>query len=553
MLRSLFISNYALISSLDIRLDRGLTVMTGETGAGKSIILGALSLILGQRADSKVIMSDSEKCVVEAEFDISGYQHLNTFFDENELDNDDMSCVIRREINANGKSRAFINDTPVSLVQLKELSSRLLDIHSQHENLLLSNAAYQLEVLDTVVGNAELLNGYRRDYQLWKQSQHDFLQLRKEAALAASEADFLQFQYQQLADAQLKENEQEELETEADTLEHAGEIRTALHQMVELLDGELAVLPMLKEVQALLGKNSGYLPQGKQQSERLMGAFIELKELRTELDGMQDQYELDPLRLEWVQNRLSDIYTLQHKFKVSSVQELIDKRDEYASQLKTIESFDERIEKAEKELNAYFESMSAKASTLTASRQSGRGLLEKRMIEQLTQLGMPNIRFEVEVVATTDFSQHGRDAVRFLFSANKNRDLQPVAQIASGGEISRLMLSLKAMIAEKSDLPTIIFDEIDTGISGEIAYRMGVIMKQMSNAMQVVAISHLPQIAALGDSHYKVFKDESGERTQTYIRQLNEAERLQEIASMISGDSTSEAALQHARELLMAK
>lgn len=550
MLKSLNISNYALISSLDMRPDAGFTVMTGETGAGKSIILGALSLILGQRADSKSILSDKDKCIVEAEFDISGYRHLGSFFEENELDNDSSGCVIRREISVTGKSRAFINDTPVSLNQLKDLSSRLLDIHSQHENLLLSNAAYQLEVLDTVVGNASLLENYQSLYQHWKQAQHTFEYLKDEAARAASEADFVRFQYQQLSDARLVAGEQEELEAEANRLEHAGDIRASLHQLVELLNGDTAVLSLLKEAQSLLQKTAVYLPLGEQQAERLAGAYIELKELKMELDGLQDQYELDPQRLEWVQNRLSDLYTLQHKFRVNSVDELVQLCQEYGNQLKSIDSYDEQIEDAEKAMKEAFTAMEVKAAELSSTRRGGTALVEQQMISQLSQLGMPNIRFEVEVKPTAEYTLLGRDKVRFLFSANKNRELQPVEQIASGGEISRLMLSLKAMIAEKSDLPTIIFDEIDTGISGEIAHRMGIIMKNMSQSMQVIAITHLPQIAARGEAHFKVIKDESGVRTETFIRKLTHEERLQEIASMISGDTTSATALQHARELM---
>lgn len=550
MLKSLFISNYALITSLDIRLGQGFTVLTGETGAGKSIILGALSLILGQRADSKAIKSNADKCVVEASFDISGYRHLTVFFDENELDNDGKSCIIRRELSATGKSRAFINDTPVSLVQLRELSNRLLDIHSQHENLLLSNAAYQLEVLDTVVHNQSLLQEYRREYTTWRTLTRRLELLRDEAAHASAEYDFLQFQYRQLQEARLLEGEQEELEAEADKLQHAGDIRTTLHQLVELLDGDSSVLQQLKEAQALLGRVSVYLPEGKLQAERMQSAYIELKELKVEWDSLQQDYELDPQRLEWVQNRLSDLYTLQHKFKVATVGELIVKREEFAGQLHTIESFDERIAEAVKELDECRTRLETKAKELTESRQAGTGQIEKTMVEQLLQLGMPNIRFKTDIQPTSDFTPYGCDAVRFLFSANKNRELQPVQEIASGGEIARLMLSIKAMIAEKSDLPTIIFDEIDTGISGEIAHRMGSIMQQMSRSMQVITITHLPQIAAKGQAHFKVYKDDSGKQTETFIRELKSDERLLEIASMISGDSASEAALQNARELM---
>lgn len=550
MLKSLLISNYALITSLDIRLEKGLTVLTGETGAGKSIILGALSLILGQRADTKAIKISAEKCVVEAGFDISGYRHLNDFFESNELDNDEVSCLVRRELSANGKSRAFINDTPVTLNQLRELTNRLLDIHSQHENLLLSNASYQLEVLDTVVRNQAVLQAYRQEYNAWRTYTQQLVQLRDEAAKSSVEYDFIQYQFNQLEEARLVEGEQEELESEADKLQHAGDIRSVLHQLVELIDGESSVLAQLKEAQSLLGKIQGYLPEGQLQAERMQSAYIELKELKTELDSMQQDYEMDPQRLEWVQNRLSDLFTLQHKFKLNTIEDLIARRNEFSLQLQTIESFDERIAKAEKELDESKARLLQKAQDLTASRSAGTEHIEKTMVDQLSQLGMPNIRFKTEINPASDFTPNGCDKVQFLFSANKNREMQPVQEIASGGEISRLMLSIKAMIAEKSDLPTIIFDEIDTGISGEIAHRMGTIMQQMSKSMQVIAITHLPQIAAKGMTHFKVYKDDSGKQSETYISQLSSDERLNEIASMISGNSTSEAALQNARELL---
>jgi DNA repair protein RecN (Recombination protein N) len=549
MLKSLLISNYALISKLDFRPGKGLTVLTGETGAGKSIILGALSLILGQRADSKAIQANSDKCVVEAEFDISGYKHLSDFFTENELDNDGVNCLIRREINVSGKSRAFINDTPVGLTQLRELSNQLLDIHSQHENLLLSNVSYQLEVLDTVAGNAGLLQDYRKEYQQWRQATTALEQLRNDAEKASAEYDFLQFQYQQLFDAQLQLGEQEELELEADKLQHAGEISSSLHQIVDLLDGESAVLSRIKEAQSVLSKTAAYLPEGQQQLERMESSFIELKELKIEMDALKPHYELDPQRLEWVQNRLSDLYGLQHKFKVATIDDLIDIRNRFALQLQTIESFDERIARTEDLLSECQQRLSAKAVALTEARKCGTDSLEQTMIEQLTELGMPSIQFKTSVTTSSDFTPHGCDAVQFLFSANKNREMQPVQQIASGGEISRLMLSIKAMIAEKTDLPTIILDEIDTGISGEIAHRMGAIMQRMSRSMQVIAITHLPQIAAKGEAHFKVYKDDSGLQTETFIRELNHENRLHEIASMISGDVTSDAALQHAREL----
>lgn len=551
MLKSIYISNYALITSLHIHFEGGLTVLTGETGAGKSIILGALSLILGQRADNKSIKSNEDKCVVEAHFDISGYQHLHGFFEENDLDNDGQNCLIRRELLSTGKSRAFINDTPVSLNQLRDLSNRLLDIHSQHENLLLSNAAYQLEVVDTVAGNAVELTTYQESYHLWLSVTKTLEHLKKQAAKEAAELDFIRFQCDQLQTANLIEDEQELLENELEALNHVEEIKTELNRSVGLLESEeLGVLIALKDAISAFSKVHKYIPDGTAKYERMQSAYIDLKDLNSELSNFQEKLELDPDRLAQIQNRLSDIYALQQKFKVKTVAELIALRDDYMAQLTHIESFDEEIQLCQQKLDEALLQMERSAAGLTTTRKQQLALIEKFMVEQLSLLGMPHVQFKVQLTKSDAYNEHGVDVVTFLFSANKNREMQAVEQIASGGEISRLMLTIKTLIANKSDLPTIIFDEIDTGVSGEIAHRMGEIMLKMGHSMQVITITHLPQIAAKGNHHFRVFKDDSGIQTETYIEKLSDEQRIAEIAGMLSGEQRGEAAIQNAKELL---
>jgi DNA repair protein RecN (Recombination protein N) len=551
MLKSIYISNYALISSLHIDFESGLTVLTGETGAGKSIILGALSLILGQRADNKSIKSQEDKCIVEASFDISNYQHLHGFFEENELDDDGKNCLIRRELTSNGKSRAFINDTPVALNLLRDLCNRLIDIHSQHENLLLSNAAYQLEVVDTVAGNAAVLAKYQESFDQWKSDEKALNQLKQRAVKEASELDFIRYQYDQLHGANLTDDEQELLETEMEALNHVEEVKSELNKVVTSFEGEdQGALLLLKDAIAAFSRVFKYVPDGNSKYERMQSAYIELKDLKGELNNFQDKLELDPGRLVWVEARLGEIYALQQKFKVQTVAELIAKRDEYASQLLHIASFDDDIIQLQKQLEISFGKMKQHAAELTAGRKKQLPYIEKFMMEQLSLLGMPNVRFKVQLTVSDAYSENGNDMIVFLFSANKNREMQAVEQIASGGEISRLMLTIKSLIANKSDLPTIIFDEIDTGVSGEIAHRMGEIMLKMGKSMQVIAITHLPQIAAKGEHHFRVYKDDTGRQTETYIEKLADDDRINEIANMLSGKQRGEAAIQNAKELL---
>jgi len=550
MIKSLYISNYALITELNIDFEAGFSVITGETGAGKSIILGALSLILGQRADNKSIKIDADKCVIEATFDISNYRHLDSFFANNDLDNETSVCIIRRELTNSGKSRAFVNDTPVGLNVIRDLSNRLLDIHSQHENLLLSNDAYQLEVVDTIAQNSTTFLAYSQTYLQWRNLQAELKQLQKIAEKQAADIDYVQFQFQQLTDANLIENEQDDLELEQETLSHAEEIKFELKKANQLLEEENMSLSLLKEAILAFSKVKSFIPEGDNWFERLQSTHIELKDISAEMNAFEERLEFNPTRLEWVENRLSEIFTLQKKYKVTTVAELIELRENLGAQLLRIDSFDEELSALKAKIELVFRQLQSDAILLTETRKSACLPIETHLVEQLTMLGMLNIQFQVAISQLPDYTENGNDEVQFLFSANKNRPIQPVTQIASGGEVSRLMLSIKSLVAHKADLPTIIFDEIDTGVSGEIAHKMGDIMQSMSADMQVITITHLPQIAAKGAQHYKVYKDESGEMTQTHIQRLTKDERIIELAQMLSGKNVTDAALSNAKELL---
>jgi len=549
MLKTLHISNYALISEINIGFNSGFSVITGETGAGKSIIIGALSLILGQRAESRFIKEGEEKAIVEAEFDIRDYR-LEHFFEINELDFHPEQCIIRREITASGKSRAFINDTPVSLQLLRELSAKLIDIHSQHENLLLSDDQYQLQVVDNMAQNASILKQYQQYYSQWKNLQTQLSQLQKTADKQLSELDYLKFQFQQLEEAHLSENEQDDLEMELETLSHTEEIKQELQKAVFLLTDEQKSLVLLKEVIDAVGRIKSYISEGENWHKRLESVYIELKDIAQEITSLEENIDFQPDRLEWVEQRLNEIYTLEKKFKLSSISELLSLKENLKEELQHIESFDEEIDALKKTIAEAHKNVQQQAELLTKSRLNAVEPIEKFLKEQLSRLGMPNIQFKVEITDAAEFSETGKDTVQFLFSANKNQSLQPVAQIASGGEVSRLMLSIKSLMAHRAGLPTIIFDEIDTGVSGEIAHRMAEIMKEMSKNMQVIAITHLPQIAAKGNQHYRVFKDDSGKTTQTHINLLDREERIWEVAQMLSGENVTEVALGNAKELL---
>ena len=549
MLQTLHISNYALINELNIRFGDGMTVLTGETGAGKSIIIGALSLVMGQRADSRIIKEGEQKTIVEISFDIKNY-NLRDFFDKNELDYNDLT-LIRREVLNNGKSRAFINDTPAQLNLLKELSNKLLDIHSQHENLLLATENYQLQVVDAVARNISERDSYLTKFEAWNAAKTQLQKLKKEAEKQSADLDYIQFQLHQLDEANLLEGEQTELEAELETLSHVEEIKIELQKADTLLESEENnVLAAVKESRNAIQKIKSYLPESESWAERLEEVFIELKDLADEIASTQSRIDFNPERLEFVDNRLGVLIALQKKFKVESVEKLIELREMYRRQLERFGNMDAELHEAEKDVKQSFEHMKSAATLLSYSRKKASPFIEKHLTEQLLNLGMPDIRFKVNITPAEEYTPTGNDQITFLFSANKNRSVQPVAEVASGGEISRLMLAIKSMLVSKADLPTIIFDEIDSGVSGEIAGRMGEIMKAMSGNSQVIVITHLPQIAAKATDHFKVFKDNSSRETQTFIKHLSADDRIMEIAQMLSSKQVTEAALMNARELM---
>ena len=550
MLRSLYIQNYALIDKLNISFERGFSVITGGTGAGKSIILGAIGLLLGQRADVKAIRVGASKCVIEACFDVSNYQ-MQAFFDENELDYEN-ECILRRELYASGKSRAFINDIPVQLVQMKELGEQLIDIHSQHQNLLLNKEGFQLNVLDLLAHDESLLASYQAVYTQWKETQTELEKLLERVAHDKSDEDYIRFQLEQLEEAHLSVDEQKELEQESEILSHAEEIKAGLYRVDQMLNNdEGGLLDVLKECcNALSGLHDVY-PAAEALLARLESSYIELKDIAQEVVSNEEQVEFNPSRLNEVNERLNLIYSLQQKHHVDTVEELITLCNEYASRLSAITSFDEDIEILKKRCEDLYVMVQRRAAELTEARSMAAREIETQMSSRLIPLGMPNVRFVVEMGARKEPGMHGMDTVSFLFSANKNGALQNISSVASGGEIARVMLSVKAMIAGAVKLPTIVFDEIDTGVSGEIADRMADIMQEMAdNGRQVISITHLPQIAARGRIHYKVYKKDNEMETNSHIRRLTENERIEEIAHMLSGATLTEAALDNARALL---
>ena len=550
MLKSLFIQNFVLIDSLDICFNPGFSVITGETGAGKSIILGALSLVLGQRADGKSIKQGADKCVIEAVFDVSKYQ-LEPFFLGNDLEYDPESCILRRELYASGKSRAFVNDSPVPLAILKELGTKLIDIHSQHQNLLLGDNRFQLRVVDVMAENEILLILYKKEYTRYQGLRKALSALKERAAQSKQEEDYIRFQRDQLEEANLQPNEQEELEQEQETLSHAEEIKSSLYRVSSCLDGEeQGVVSLLKESLSSMDALERYFPRAKEIAERLRSAYIDLNDLASEMEGMIEDVEFNPDRLAWVNERLDTLYALQQKHRVSSVDDLIALRDQFRAQLTDIESFDEQIAALEKQVQDAYKELLQQAAVLREQRKVAAVAFVQQLVQMVAPLGMPHTRFQVEVVPRKEPESDGMDEIRFLFSANKSMALQPVAQTASGGEISRLMLCIKAMIAGFTALPTIIFDEVDTGVSGDIADKMGHIMQDLGSKMQVFAITHLPQIAAQGEAHYFVYKEDVKDRTLTRIRPLDKEERIREVARMLSGSALTEASLANAKDLL---
>jgi DNA repair protein RecN (Recombination protein N) len=550
MLKSLTIQNYALISKLEIEFSKGFSVITGETGAGKSIIIGALSLVLGQRADAKSIKQSEDKCSIEGLFDISSYG-LEAFFRERDLDYDARNCILRREIWNSGKSRAFINDTPVGLNDLKELGAFLIDIHSQHQNLLLGDNRFQLQVLDVLADNKILREEYKTGYQDFLLIRKQLQELKEKARGHSSEQDYLRFQFQQLEEARLKSGEQLQLEEEQETLSHIEEIKTGLYAIGHFLsEDEKGVIISLKESLNAAQSLRKIYPLSVEIAGRLETAYLDLKDMQLDISNQQEKLELDPERLRWVNERLDLFYSLQHKHKLNSVEELIALRNRLNAQLQEIENYDEAIVKLQKQLEISQGKILQLAGKLSKTRKKAAVYFEKQLIDKVSVLGMPYMQFNCRISGKETPDSNGLDEVNFFFSANKNGELKTVAQTASGGEISRLMLGIKALIAGATALPTIIFDEIDTGVSGEIADKMGNIMHQMSEVMQVVAITHLPQIAAKGDSQFFVYKEEKNDFTETHIRQLSPEERIKEIAQMLSGSKLTDAAIENAKELL---
>jgi len=554
MLSRLIIRNYALIENLDIAFSGKLNIITGETGAGKSIILGALSLILGQRIEGKYFFNQQKKCVIEGHFEIGTYQ-IATFFEDKDLDYES-STVLRREISADGKSRAFINDTPVNLTVLRELGELLIDIHSQHATLEINNESFQLLVVDSIAANDLLLKSYQENYRQYKSINQKLKALEERSHQAKADADYYQFQYNELDEASLHDElEQEILEQELNALTHAEEIKKSLLTVgTALTEDEQSTVMLLKEALLQLQHAEKYLPEVHELAERLNSALIEIRDIAAEVEVLESSTTIDESRADAVNERLSTIYNLQKKHRVTSIQELIKIREGIEEKLDSASTTDEEIERLKKESAALKDELVILSDTLSASRNEIIPTIEKRVREMLTEVGMPNavLKIENELLDEDSLGATGRNKIQFLFSANKGQDPAPMNKVASGGELSRLMLSIKSLMSNHIALPTIIFDEIDTGISGEVALKVGAIMERLSEGMQVIAITHLPQIASKGDAHYFVFKDEKDDITHTDITLLTSDERVTEIAKMLSGENPSEFALQHARELLEA-
>lgn len=522
MLRHLHIQNYALITHLDIDFNAGFSVLTGETGAGKSIILGALALVLGARADSKVITDGETKCIIEAKFD---------------------DCIIRRELYSNGKSRSFVDDSVVTLQELKALSNRLIDIHSQHANLLIENMEFQFNVIDAIANNEALLNDYTQCYEQYIQAAQALQDIQSLAKKSQQEADFIQYRYKILDEANLQSGELEQLEQEQYRLSHAEELRTALDHTIHILTGEDGSVTDLLRVCNIENVAADL-------QERIESARLELQDISQEAERYFNNIEMDPQRLAWVEERIDQLNGLMYKFSAQSIDELIEAHTQLGDQVNRLDSFDYEIEQAQKKLNALKASLSQKANALTQSRANTIPSICKRIIEGMNKLGVPHAKVEIPILPTDDFTPNGCDNIQILFAANLNQSLRPVSEVASGGEMSRLMLCVKSLIASSKGLPTIIFDEIDTGVSGNIATQMASIMQEMATTRQIIAITHLPQIAALGQTHYKVYKADTESRTETHIRQLDNEERTIEIASMLSGNNPSQEAIANAKQLL---
>lgn len=556
MLKELHIRNFALIDSLDIDFESGFSVITGETGAGKSIVLGAIGLLMGQRADTKAIKTGAQKCSIEAHFNLSAYD-MKKWFDENEIDYDADDCIIRRELTASGKSRGFINDTPASVHQMKELGEMLMDVHSQHQNLLLQKEDFQLNTVDIIAHNTKEREAYTKAFHELHAAEKALAELKESISESQKNEDFMRFQLDELTAANLVAGEQEELEQEQDSASHTEEIKSALYTADTLLNGDNNdIISNLKQVCGSIESITSVFPQVEELSERLESAYIEIKDIASDINSALDDVEFDPNRLEYINDRLDTLYSLEKKYSKSTVEELIEERDRLQRAIDAIDNSDEELkEQTAKVVSLRKEAMQL-AEALTKTRAKAAKTVEEEIHKRLTALGMPNVQFAVELTCNkSDDSSHltkdGQDKIAFMFSANKGMALRPVSQVASGGEIARVMLSLKAMISGAVKLPTIIFDEIDTGVSGKMAEKMAEIMKEMGEAnRQVISITHLPQIASKGSCHYKVEKHDTESGTTSLMRRLNDEERVQEIAQMLSGENITEAALTNARELL---
>ena len=550
MLRQLYIRNFTLIDELDISFKPGFSVITGETGAGKSIILGAIGQILGNRADARMVKAGCDKCVIEAHFDLSNYD-MESFFNDNDIDYEPEDCIIRRELKANGKSRAFINDTPVALTTARELGQQLVDIHSQHQNLLLQKEDFQLNVVDIIAHNSQLLNDYRTLFDGYAKAKAALREKEEECEKDRANEDFLRFQADELVTAKLVDGEQEELEQELETLSHAEDIKGALFDADNLLSGDdRSITQSCKTMLSRLSDIGDVYPAIRQVTERIDSAYIELKDIARDISNLAESIDFDPARLTIANERLDTIYTLQKKHHVESVAELIAIRDSLTARLNDITNSEDILEDMRRQVEDMHRKATEAAARLTESRQEAARHVTEQLLAQMTSLGMPNARFEIKF-ETKELAVDGADRISYMFSANKNVPLEPIAQVASGGEVARVMLSLKAMISGAVKLPTIIFDEIDTGVSGRVAEMMAQIMRQMGRAdRQVISITHLPQIAALGTTHYKVEKTDTDDTTISRMRMLGHDERITEIAQMLSGSNISDAAIENAKSLL---
>ncbi len=549
MIKSLYIKNYALIDKLQIDLSSGFSIITGETGAGKSIILGAMSLILGNRADSSVINNKAEKCVVEVVFDISGY-NLNNIFKNNEIDYFDKT-IIRREISPEGRSRAFVNDTPVNLSVLKSISRKIIDIHSQHDTQMLNETAFQTETLDAFAKNLTLIEKYQKEFKKLKKYQKELDDLENIAQKEKTDFDYYQFQYEQIENANLQIDEDKQLEIEQKQLENTEQIKLNLSKVNFLLDNDdNSVLSMLKEAQKSAENILDFIPQATDLQQRLESVIIDLQDMANEADVLDNDLEINPERLSFVNERLDAIYNLQHKFDVDKIEDLLKLKDEFAEKLENISSFEEQINRKKNEIAEHENTLNLLAEKLHSNRVERKERLEKKIVYILENLGIPYPKFIIDIQKTDNFTNTGTDSIKFLFSANKSSEPQQITKIASGGELSRLMLAIKYILSQSKKLPTIIFDEIDTGISGEIAAKMGALLRKMSDNLQIINITHLPQIAAKGHHHFFVYKDDSTEKTISHLKKLTAQERVTEIAKMLSGANLSETAILNARELL---